>query len=160
SGDTFYGPPDGTYRPRVLRWEAATGKHLGTSIHQGGGPIHDVALGRDGALVVAHGPAVLWGAGVVAPRQLADGAYRVAFSPDGRCGAPTGGGGGVVGAALTGGTGATLPSARTVGVAFSPDGELLAATTLEGEVLLWDLAGASLLRTFRGPLGPSAAVAF
>ena len=86
----------------------------------------------------------------------------VAYSPDGRLLATAGGRTVGLWNAQTGASTGTLAgTGQVISVAFSPDGTTLAASDSSGDIRIWDLATASVVRTLAASRsGPVTAVAF
>jgi WD40 repeat protein/DNA-binding SARP family transcriptional activator len=181
--------PDGTalytssLDDSVIAWDLTRTRGLARQLTRAASPVVGVAFSpRDPnllALVRRDGPVTRWDvskrARVGDPLDATGGdANAVAFSPDGRIVAAANHADGTVvlfdvatGARVGrplhqpyGPIDAPYQSRDVNGVAFSPDGRLLATAGNDGSVVLWDLAGRDWVGFPRRPGGSVTAVAF
>jgi WD40 repeat protein/serine/threonine protein kinase len=166
----------------VKLWDAQTGNQL-RLFKVFAHPMHGMAFSPDGKRVAAVGVSgvMVWDAATGQELHNFRGhtinAYGIAFSPDGKRFATSSWGGylsreveGVkktekmpneikVWDTVTGKELFTL-SGGGLGVAFSPDGKLLASGSQEGTVTIWDVGTGNVLLTLSGHAGAVPAVAF
>ena len=158
----------------VRIWDASSGRPRGTLGRPGDREVFDVAFSPDGSLVLAGGAGGTarlwrWRAGEVAAelRTPAERVNGVAFSPDGTLLAVGGGGAVRIWRAGSYGRPAIVlrdPSAgeenEVWSVAFSPDGQRVAAGNWSGAWTVWDVPTRLLVARAKGHVDTVSDVAF
>lgn len=152
----------------ALIWEYATGREYQRLEHGEGGEVHDVAFSPDSALLAtidSESRLSLWQvesgqlvktfgtAATFAERSFGtNNLYQVAFSPDGRWLASNTTQGTQLWSVPDGTLAHTFEGGAPAGLAFHPDGSLLAAGQPDSSIHIWKLADHTRLVTLRADL--------
>lgn len=168
---------DGGYQDLIRRYDLATGERTGETPLESGA-IYRVAVSPDGRFLALVGCKRFYlltadkneVVAEVAERALSNGAFALAFAPDGRTlvfsagrtlfawAVPPVKPEGSVGAAREL-TRVQLDSGYFVDAAFTPDGRRLVTVSKEGAARVWDTASWACERSFVWDVGPLRAVA-